>query len=126
MSDPHPTTIGPVMTFSAKRAEVARFYRDIAGLTGEDGDDATWLDAENAKLVAHDLGDAETPDEVQRAGGFVVWLGVSDIVGAFDRAHRAGAAVGDFRGDYFFARDPDGRYVGIFALEDPHGHDHEH
>jgi predicted enzyme related to lactoylglutathione lyase len=126
MSGEHRATIGPVMAFTGKRAEVVRFYRDLAGLTGEDGADATWLEAENAKLVAHDFGDAQTPDEIERYPGFVVWFGVPDLISAFDRAKRAGATVGDFYGDYFFARDPDGRYVGIFALEDHHGHDHEH
>lgn len=124
MTEKHATTIGPVMVFSAKRGDVARFYREIAGLTGEDGDGASWLEAENAKLVAHDLGDAQTPPEVQQQSGFVMWFGVADIISAFDRAKRSGAAVGDFFGDYFFARDPDGRYVGIFALEDHHGHEH--
>jgi hypothetical protein len=34
--------------------------------------------------------------------------------------------VGDFHGDFFFAKDPDGRYVGVYTLEDHHGHDHDH
>ena len=126
MSEKHATTIGPVMAFSAKRAEAARFYREIAGLTGSDDAPSTWLDAENAKLALNEPSDRETPEEIRSQGGFVVWFGVPDIVTAFDRAKRSGAAVGDFFGDYFFARDPDGRYVGIFALEDHHGHDHEH
>lgn len=126
MSEKRQPTVGPVMAFTGKRAEVVRFYRDLAGLEGEDGGDATWLEAENAKLVVHDRGDEQTPDEIERHPGFVVWFGVQDLTAAYDRAKRAGTAVGDFYGDYFFARDPDGRYVGIFALEDHHGHDHEH
>jgi hypothetical protein len=71
--------------------------------------------------------DQQTPKEVREQTGFVVWFGVEDVRGAFDRARRAQAAVSDFYGDYFFARDPDGRYIGIYALEDhAHGHDHEH
>lgn len=126
MTEKHATTIGPVMAFSAKRSEVARFYREIAGLTGEDDAAQTWLDAENAKVALNEPTDRETPPEIRGQSGFVVWFGVADIVSAFDRAKRAGNVVGDFYGDYFFARDPDGRYVGIFALEDHHGHDHEH
>ena len=39
----------------------------------------------------------------------------------------AGYAIGEFHGDYFFARDPDGRYVGFHANEEHgHGHDHDH
>ena len=126
MTEKHPSTIGPVMVFSRKRAEVARFYREVAGLTGDDAADQTWLDAENAKVALNEPTDRETPPEVRSQSGFVVWFGVADIITAFDRAKRTGVTVGDFYGDYFYARDPDGRYVGIFALEDHHGHDHEH
>jgi len=128
MSDEHGTQVGPVMIFSPKRAETVRFYRDIAGLTGEDGDstDAAWLDAANAKLAVNDPTDRQTPNEVRGQTGFVVWFGVADVRAAFDHAKRAGCVVGDFYGDYFFARDPDGRYVGIFAQEGTHGHDHAH
>ncbi|HZP96984.1 MAG TPA: VOC family protein [Candidatus Limnocylindria bacterium] len=118
--------IGPVMVFSGKRAEIARFYRDVVGLAGEEGAHATWLDAENAKLALHDRGDRRTPAEISSSGGFVVWFGVADVRAAYDRARQAGATSSDFFGDYFFARDPDGRYVGIYALEGRHGHDHEH
>ena len=39
----------------------------------------------------------------------------------------AGCAIGEFQGDYFFARDPDGRYVGFHATEEQgHGHGHDH
>lgn len=126
MSGSHGTVIGPVMAFSAKRDELARFYREIAGLAGADDAAQTWLEAENAKVALNDPTDRDTPPEVRSQAGFVVWFGVPDLISAFDRAKRAGATVGDFYGDYFFARDPDGRYVGIFALEDHHGHDHEH
>ncbi len=118
--------IGPVMAFSKDRRTVAAFYRDLVGLTGEDEDDATWLDATNARLFVHDPGDRQTPREIAAQPGFVVWFAVADVRAAFERAKRAGAVVGDFFGDYFFARDPDGRYVGVCPLEDHHGHDHEH
>ena len=126
MSGPHPTTVGPVMMFTTRRSEVARFYREIAGLTGDDAAGQTWLDAENAKVALSEPTDRDSPPEVRSQPGFVVWFGVADIRSAFDRATREGSVVGEFHGDYFFARDPDGRYVGIFTLEDHHGHEHEH
>ncbi len=118
--------IGPVMAFSRDRRTVAAFYRDLVGITGADEDDATWLDATNARLFVHDPGDRQTPREISAQAGFVVWFAMADVRAAFERAKRAGATVGDFYGDYFFARDPDGRYIGVCPLEDPHGHDHEH
>ncbi|HKW77959.1 MAG TPA: hypothetical protein VJQ09_02600 [Candidatus Limnocylindria bacterium] len=126
MSEKHGIQVGPVMLFSAKRPDVERFYREIVGLDGAPGGDATWLDAQNAKVVVHEPGDRQTPPEVQKQSGFVVWFGVADVRAAYDRARRAGAAIGDFHGDFFFASDPEGRYVGIYALEGGHGHDHEH
>ena len=129
MSEADRTLIGPVFAFSANHAEVARFYREIAGLTGDAGDDSTWLDAANAKLVVHEPEERQTEPEISRQRGFVVWFGVLDVRAAWVRAKAAGATVGEFRGDYFFARDPDGRYVGFYANEEHpegHGHDHEH
>jgi len=127
VSDTKGTVIGPVFAFSAKQAEVARFYRDVIGLTGEGGGDATWLDATNAKLVVHGPGDRETEPEVSAQRGFVVWFGVDDVRAVFARAQAAGAVVGELRGDYFFARDPDGRYLAFYPNEEQgHGHDHEH
>ena len=120
------TQVGPIMAFTSRRREVAAFYRDLAGIAGDDGDDSTWLDAANARFSIHDPGDAQTPREIWSQTAFVVWFAVRDVRAAFDRAKRAGTAASDFYGDYFFARDPDGRYVGICPLEDPHGHDHEH
>jgi predicted enzyme related to lactoylglutathione lyase len=114
------------MAFTARRAEAATFYRDVVGLTGDDGDDSTWLDAENARVALHDQSDRQTPAEIRSSGGFVVWFGVADVRSAFDRAKAARATASEFFGDYFFARDPDGRYIGVYALEDHHGHDHEH
>jgi len=129
VGEQHGTVLGPVFAFSEKHAEVARFYREVIGLTGEAGDDSTWLDAANAKFVVHEPEDRQTEPEVSRQRGFVVWFGVDSIRAAFARAQAAGAVVGELRGDYFFARDPDGRYVGFYANEQHGGHehgDHEH
>jgi uncharacterized glyoxalase superfamily protein PhnB len=126
MSETQEAQLGPVMMFTAKRAEVVRFYREVAGLAPEDSGDATWLDLGNAKLAVHDPSDRETPAEVRSQTSFVVWLGVHDVRASFERAARAGVTIGEFNGDFFFARDPDGRFVGFYPLEDAHGHDHAH
>jgi hypothetical protein len=120
--------VGPVFAFSAKRAATAGFYTDIVGLEAGTADaDASWLKAANADVVFHDPEHGDTPAEVRAQTGFVVWFGVDDITGAFDKAKAAKAVVGDFFGDYFFARDPDGRFIGIHVNEEhAHGHDHEH
>ena len=126
--------VGPVFGFTARHEATAGFYTDVVGLlrgTGDPGDPgdrgSSWLKAENADVVFHSPDDRDTPPEVRAASGFVVWFGVDDIRAAFDRARAAGAVVGDFFGDYFFARDPDGRYIGIHVNEEhAHGHDHEH
>ena len=82
--------------------------------------------AENAQVVVNGPHERQPPKEFREQTGFVVWFGVNDVRAAFDKARRASAAVSDFYGDYFFARDPDGRYIGIYALEDhAHGHDNE-
>ncbi|HEV8229943.1 MAG TPA: VOC family protein [Candidatus Limnocylindria bacterium] len=125
MTDKHTPNVGPVMLFTAKREEVARFYSEIAGLPADEGRDATWLAAGNAQIVLHDPGDPQTDSEVREQRGFVVWFGVDDVLAAYSRARAAGAAIGDFHGDYFFARDPDGRYVGFHTNEE-HAHGHEH
>ena len=127
MSDEHGSTVGPVMLFTGVRGAVAAFYKEVVGLGGESTDDATWLEAANAKVVVHDRGDVQTPKEISTQSAFVVWFGVADVRGAYDKAKQLGAAASDFFGDFFFARDPDGRYIGVYALEDhAHGHDHEH
>ena len=127
MSGEHKPQVGPVMMFTPRRTDVARFYAEIVGLAAEPSDDATWMDADNARLVVHDPHDQQTPAEIRAQGGFVVWFGVPDVRDAFEKAKRASALASEFFGDYFFARDPDGRYVGIYVLEDhAHGHDHEH
>jgi predicted enzyme related to lactoylglutathione lyase len=77
--------------------------------------------------VVHDPYDAQTEPDVRGQRGFVIWFGVDDVAAAFARARAAGCAVGEFQGDYFFARDPDGRYVGFHATEEQgHGHGHDH
>jgi hypothetical protein len=129
MSGSHPVKVGPVLAFTAKHAVTAAFYGEIVGLDpGMGGDvDATWLKAENSDVVFHSPEDRETPKEVRGQAGFLVWFGVDDIRGVFERARAAKAVIGDFQGDYFFARDPDGRCIGIHANEEHgHGHDHEH
>ena len=127
MSDDKAPGLGPVMAFTAKRTEVVRFYTEIAGLKGDAQGDATWLAADNAQLVVHDPDDRQTEPDVRGQRGFVVWFGIDDVATAFARAKAAGCAIGEFHGDYFFARDPDGRYVGFHANEEHgHGHDHDH
>lgn len=128
MSGAHGTQVGPVFAFTAKHAATAGFYRDVVGLEpGRGGDpDASWLKAGNADVVFHSPDDRETPPEIKGQGGFVVWFGVDDIRAAYDKARTAKAVVGDFFGDYFFARDPEGRFVGIHVNEEhAHGHDHD-
>ena len=125
MSDLPGTRVGPVMIYTAKAAAVVDFYRVLVGLSGEAGESGVWLDASNAQVVVHGPQAPDTPDEVRAQSGFVVWFGVADVRAAHDRVKREGCLVGDFYGDYFFARDPDGRFVGIYASED-HQHDHEH
>lgn len=124
MSEPE---VGPVFAFTPKHAATAAFYTDVVGLSAEPNGrpDATWLRAGNAAVVFHAPDDRETPAEVRAQPGFVVWFGVDDVRAVFEKARAAKAVVGDFEGDYFFARDPDGRYVGIHASEE-HGHDHDH
>ena len=125
MSDLPGTRIGPVMIYSSRQQEVVMFYRELVGLSGEPDQIASWLDGANAQVVVHQPSAPETPQDVRSQPGFVVWFGVADVKAAHDRAKRAGCVVGDFYGDYFFARDPDGRFIGIYASED-HQHDHEH
>ena len=125
MSEDHAPKIGPVMAFTSKRADVVRFYTEIAGLSADAGIGATWLAADNAQVVVHDPDDRHMEPDVRGQRGFVVWFGIDDVAAAFARAKAAGCAIGDFEGDYFFARDPDGRYVGFHA-NDEHGHAHDH
>ena len=130
MSGTHGTSVGPVMLFSSKHVEVERFYRDVLGLPAQEGDgrqDAAWLSTANADLAVHSPDDPETPPEVAASRGFVVWFGVDDLEATYRRARAANALVGHLQADYFFARDPDGRYVGFHAKgEHAHGHDHDH
>lgn len=125
MSEKPTVHVGPVMVYSSRQTEVVKFYRELVGLRGELEPIASWLDAANAQVVVNEQSAPETPQEVRSQVGFVVWFGVVDVRAAHDRAKRAGCVVGDFYGDYFFARDPDGRLIGIHTTED-HQHDHEH
>lgn len=121
-------SVGPAMVFSARRAEVERFYCEVVGLPHQESgvrQDAAWLSAANADLAVHSRD--ETPPDVAASRGFVVWFGVDDIAAAYGRASEANAVVGSLYPDYFFARDPDGRYVGFHTNEEnAHGHDHDH
>ncbi len=129
MSGPHSVTVGPVFAFTAKHVASAGFYTDVIGLEPGTGGDpsSSWLKAENSDVVFHAPEDRETPQEIREQTGFVVWFGVDDVRGAFERARAAKAVVGDFQGDYFFARDPDGRFIGVHANEEHgRGHDHDH
>lgn len=129
MSGSHSVTVGPVFAFTRTHVATAGFYADVIGLGPGRGTDpnATWLTAENSDVVFHGPDDRETPREIREQSGFVVWFGVDDVRGAFERARATKAVVGDFQGDYFFARDPDGRFIGVHANEEHgHGHDHDH
>lgn len=121
----HDPKTGPVMMYSGKQREVAAFYADLVGLAGDDSNESVWMKTANADVVIHGREDRDSPPEVRSASGFVVWFGVADVNAAFLKARKAGWLVGDSYGDYFFARDPDGRLVGIYASED-HGHGHDH
>jgi predicted enzyme related to lactoylglutathione lyase len=120
--------IGPVFAFSAKHAATAGFYSDVVGLApGRSDASSSWLNTEHADLVFNAPDDRDTPAEVRGQSSFVVWFGVDDIRAVHERARKAGAVVGEFYGDYFFARDPEGRYIGIHVNEEhAHGHDHDH
>ncbi|MDQ2952010.1 MAG: hypothetical protein M3R54_07075 [Chloroflexota bacterium] len=122
--DEHGIQAGPVMIYSTRQKEVARFYDELVGLTGDIDEPSIWLKAANTEIVVHGTTDPDTPPEVRGQAGFVVWFGVADVKTAYERAKKAGAVVGDYYGDYFFAKDPDGRFVGVYAMEDHH-HDHD-
>jgi hypothetical protein len=52
-------------------------------------------------------------EDEPREWGFVSWFHLADLAGAFERARADDATVGEMREGYFFARDPDGRVVGV-------------
>lgn len=126
MSEGHDVTLGPVMMYSAKGRDVARFYGELAGLAGNEDKDSVWLKTVHADVVIHPHDERDAPPEVREQSGFVVWFGVVDVSAAYQKARKEGWLVGDSYGDYFFARDPDGRLVGIYASEGHHDHDHDH
>lgn len=111
-----------VFVFTDRRDEVAAFYRDVVGVPQESAkDDANWFRAEDARLAVHDRDDAETAPEVGRGQGFVVWIRVPDVRAAYARALAAGRVVGPYYDakpyPYFFARDPDGRFIGVGSVD---------
>lgn len=118
--------IGPVFAFTERRGDVERFYREVLGLAQRSTDpDAAWFTTANADIVVRGHDDRELPPEVARSAGFVVWFGVAHVDEAWRRARESGVALGEFRGDHFFAKDPDGRFVGVYEEHD-HGHGHDH
>ncbi len=111
-----------VFVFTDARVEVARFYREVIGVTQEsEKSDASWFRAENAQLAIHDREDEETTEEVARGEGFVLGIRVADVQGAYQRAQAAGQVVGKlYQGKphpYFCARDPEGRFVIVAGIE---------
>jgi hypothetical protein len=113
------------MMYSAKQRDVAKFYAELVGVADDDSKESIWLKTENADVVIHPRHDRDAPPEIRAHDGFVVWFGVPDVNAAYQKARKAGWLVGETYGDYFFARDPDGRYVGIYTTEE-HGHGHDH
>lgn len=100
-----------LFAFTARRPEVAAFYRDVLGLAAEDAkDDAVWFGTDGARFSVHDDDDRQTALEVRESHAFVMGIGVDDIDAAHERARRAGAVVERFA-SWFFVRDPDGRYI---------------
>ncbi len=110
-----------VFTFTDRRDEVTRFYRDVVGLSAAESDDSEWFRAGASSFVVHEREDRETAPEVASGSGFVVWFRVGDVRAAYDRARAAGRVVGELYDakpyPYFFARDPDGRFVGVGSIE---------
>lgn len=121
----HDPKTGPVMLYSARQRDVANFYAELVGVTGDDSKESIWLKTANADVVIHGRHDGDAPPEVREHGGFVVWFGVVDVNAAYQKARKAGWLVGETYGDYFFARDPEGRLVGVYTTEE-HGHGHDH
>lgn len=106
------TDLRYVFAFTSARPEVAAFYRDVLGLDIEETkDDAVWFATQGARFAVHDDDDPETAREVREGHTFVVGIGVDDLDGAYERARRAGAVVGDRFESWFFVRDPDGRFA---------------
>lgn len=105
------TSLGFVFVFTARRPEVAAFYRDVLGLSVDEAkDDAVWFVTDGARFSVHDDDDRQTAREVRESHGFVVGVGVDDLDGAYERAKAADCLVERFP-TWFFVRDPDGRYL---------------
>lgn len=106
MSD---TDLTHVFVFSARRADVARWYEEVVGLTrdSEAHDDSVWYRNGGAQFVVHDRED-EPAD-----AGIVPWFHVQDLNASYERALRDGSAIGSLRTGHFFARDPEGHVVGV-------------
>lgn len=110
------TELRHIFVFTDRRPEVAAFYREVIGVPVQEAkDDSVWFQPDGARLVVHEREEDSTAPEVGRGEGFVVWFGVADVAAAYERARAAGAVVGPRYGDYFFARDPEGRFVGVRA-----------
>lgn len=98
-----------VFGFTEQRDSVARFYEEVLGLRRQRArDDSVWFEpAGGATFTVHDRNDEP------RDWGFVPWFHVTDLAAAFERARAKDATVGEMGEGYFFARDPDGRVVGV-------------
>lgn len=108
------TTLRHVFVFSDQWEVVGRFYREVIGAPQESAkEDSVWFAPEGARLVVHRRDDPETAPEVLRGSGFVIWFGVEDVDGAYARARAAGAVIGERYRNYFFVRDPEGRFIGV-------------
>ena len=112
------TSLGYVFVFTDRREEVARFYSGVLGLPVEsdvesEKDDAVWFRTEGARLAVHDSNDRETAREVRGSSGFVTFVSVDDFEATFERARAAGAVVGQRFRNWFFVRDPEGRFIGV-------------
>lgn len=101
-----------VFAFTTARRDVAAFYRDVLGLdVAEAKDDAVWFATEGARFVVHDDDDRETAREVRESHAFVAGIEVDDFDAAYERTRRAGAVIGERFKNWFFVRDPDGRFL---------------
>jgi ketosteroid isomerase-like protein len=99
------TTLTHVFAFTGRRVDVARWYEEVLELIPVRREDSVWFETSGSALVVHDRED-EPGD-----ASLVPWFHVADLAAAYERA--GSSTVGPLRSGYFFARDPDGRVIGI-------------